>query len=92
MPGLPSRAFWRLTPLDDQAKLWTVRTTRAPLLCAAFMTAVIFELVQPLQPTVVEPSLLRFWRSPLAAAPTPKYATVDSFSQSSRVDGSVSSQ
>jgi hypothetical protein len=46
------------------------------------MTEVIFELVQPLQPTVVEPSLLRFWRLPLAAAPTPKYAIVESVSQS----------
>jgi hypothetical protein len=36
------------------------------------MTPVSFELVQPLQPTVVDPSALRRWRSPLPAAPTPK--------------------
>ena len=69
---LPSSAFWRVAPLDDQANDWTVRTTRAPLVCAALITLVIFELVQPLQPTVVEPSLLRFCRLPSAAAPTPK--------------------
>jgi hypothetical protein len=36
------------------------------------MTPVIFALVQPLHPTVVEPSLFFFWRVPLPAAPTPK--------------------
>ena len=43
-----------------------------PLAWAALMTLVIFELVQPLQPTVVEPSLFLRWRLPLPAAPTPK--------------------
>src|SRR6186997_686446 len=72
LPELPRSDFWRFTPADDQAKLWTVRTTRAPLAWAALMTDVIRELVQPLQPTVVEPSLLRFWRLPAPVAPTPK--------------------
>ena len=55
-----------------QPKLWTVSTTRVWLAWAAEMMLVIFELVQPLQPTVVVPSLLRFWRLPVASAPTPK--------------------
>jgi hypothetical protein len=70
--GLASSFFWRARPVDVHAKLWTVRTTRAWLACAALMTPVIFELVQPLQPTVVEPSVLRLMRLPLASAPTPK--------------------
>ena len=61
----------------DQAKLWTVRTTRVRFACAALMTLVSFELVQPLQPTVVEPSALVRSRLPFAAAPTPKYAIVE---------------
>ena len=28
---LPSSAFWRVLPLEVQAKLWTVRTTRVPV-------------------------------------------------------------
>ena len=43
-----------------------------PAVRDALMTPVSFELVQPLQPTVVEPSLLRRWRSPFAAASIPK--------------------
>ena len=69
---LPSSDRWRATPADVQAKLWTVSTTRAPLAWALFMTRVIAELVQPAQPTVVDPSLFFLWRSPLAATPTPK--------------------
>src|SRR6478672_10970674 len=69
---LPSSDRWRETPADVQAKLWTVSTTRAPLAWAAFITLVIFELVQPPQPTVGDPSPLVRWRSPLPAAPTPK--------------------
>ena len=59
-------------PLDVQAKLWTVSTTRAPLAWAALMTPVIFELVQPLQPTVVEPSLFVFWRVAVGGRPDPE--------------------
>ncbi len=70
--ALPRSERWRVTPADVQAKLWTVSTTRAPLAWALFMTLVIAALVQPPQPTVVEPSLFVFWRSPLAATPTPK--------------------
>ena len=39
-----STSLSELTPADDQAKLWTVRTTRAPLAWAALMTEVIFAL------------------------------------------------
>ena len=70
----PSRGarFWRVRPARVQPKLWTVSTTRVWLAWAAEMTLVILELVQPLQPTVVVPSALRFWRLPAASAPTPK--------------------
>ena len=55
-----------------QPKLWIVRTTRVWLRWAAEMMLVRRELVQPLQPTVVEPSAFRFWRLPAPSAPIPK--------------------
>ena len=78
--------------LAVQAKLCTVRTTRVRLVWAVLMTLVSLELVQPLQPTVVVPSLFFLTRAPVELAPTPKYAMVESFAQSSRVEVSDNSQ
>ena len=61
-----------MTPLLFQAKLWMVSTTRVLFAWAVWMTLVSFELVQPLQPTEVAPSLSVTSRLPLAAAPIPK--------------------
>ena len=69
-----------------------VSTTRVRFSWAALMTLVIFELVQPLQPTVVVPSPFRFWRLPAASMPTPKKAIVEIFAKSSGVELSLSSQ
>ena len=69
---LPRKCFWRSSWPEVQPKLWMVRTTRVRFSWAVLMRLVIFELVQPLQPTVVVPSLFRFWRLPAASMPTPK--------------------
>jgi len=74
--SLPNRAFCLVVPAADQAKLWTVRTTRVLLRCASLITVVIRALVQPLHPTVAAPFLL-VSRFPAAEAPTPKKAIVD---------------
>ena len=67
--GAPSgSASW----LEVQAKLCTVSTTRVWFVWAALMTLVSFELVQPLQPTVVVPSVFFLSRPPVEVAPTPK--------------------
>src|SRR6478735_4580733 len=68
----PRRLFWRFRPDVFQPKLWIVRTTRVWLRWAAEMMLVSRELVQPLQPTVVEPLEFRFWRLPDPSAPIPK--------------------
>src|SRR5688572_7481131 len=56
------------------------------------MIDVIFELVQPAHPVVVEPSAFFLSRLPPLVQPTLKYATVESVRQSSVVDLSESSQ
>ncbi len=61
-----------LAPAELQAKQETVRTTRVWWSWAALMIEVIFELVQPAQPVVAEPSAFRLARLPLLVQPTLK--------------------
>ena len=70
--ALPRIAFWTLAWVDVQANTETVRTTRVPRWCAALMTAVIDELVQPPHPVVLVPSASFFLRLPFEFAPTEK--------------------
>ena len=69
---LPSSAPWVLAWLEVQAKTEIVSTTRVPFWWAALMMLVSRELVQPPQPVVTDPSLLRFSRLPARSAPTEK--------------------
>ena len=70
--GLPSSAPWSWAWPVDHAITLIVSTTRVPLAWAALMIEVIFELVQPPQPVVGEPSESSFSRLPFLSAPTLK--------------------
>src|SRR5687768_3630464 len=90
--ALRSRLAWVVAPALLQAKHERLSTTRLWFRCASLMIEVIFELVQPAQPIVLDPSGSRFWRFPEAVQPTLKYATVESVRQSRTVLLSESSQ
>jgi hypothetical protein len=70
--ALPSIDAWIRAPVVLQAKHETLRTTRVWFWCAALMIEVIFELVQPAQPVVNEPSGLYLSRYPDGRQPTLK--------------------
>ena len=71
--GLPQYSTFSICAIDPATgQSGAGVTTRVPFVWAELITLVIFELVQPLHPTVVEPSAFFRWRLPLPAAPTPK--------------------
>ena len=74
--ALPRSAAWAEAVELVQANTLAVRTTRVPCACAALITDVIAELVQPPHPVVTDPFALRFLRLPAVSAPTEKYAIV----------------
>ena len=70
--AFPSSASWMDAWLSVQANTESVSVTRVFAAWAALMTSVMLALVQPAQPVVSDPSLLRFRRFPAPSTPSEK--------------------